>query len=111
MLAKIVALISGVVVLAGCAVNYPQFGSSNSGGQATHYHVAVIGDSFTTGSGEGGVGPDGWPTLVKATLSAQKIDVDFDLAPEGGAGYVAPGYFGGVFGDQVSTVVGVADDL
>jgi hypothetical protein len=75
------------------------------------YQVSVISDSFTSGSAQGGVGLNGWPALVRKTLSDENIDIDIHYAPEGGAGYATVGSYGGVFGDQVSAVVGVACDL
>ena len=45
--------------------------------------LAVYGDSYTTGSDEGGIGPDGWPVLVGDQLGART-----GVAAAGGAGYV-----------------------
>jgi lysophospholipase L1-like esterase len=75
------------------------------------YQAAVIGDSYTGGSAEGGVGPNGWPALVQKTLEDQHLNLSIRVAAEGGSGYVEKGIYGGVFGDQVSGVVGVTSDL
>jgi lysophospholipase L1-like esterase len=99
---KLAALLAGVALLAGCAKAAPD---NYTAGR--EYQVAVIGDSFTTGSAEGGVGPNGWPALVKKTLDDQHLHLNIRVAAEGGAGYAEKGSFG----DQVSAVVGITSDL
>jgi lysophospholipase L1-like esterase len=106
MVSKLAALLVGVGFLAACANAAP-----NTAGHGTRYQVSVIGDSFTGGSAQGGVGPNGWPALVRKTLSDENIDIDLHYAAEGGSGYANVGSYGGVFGDQVSAVVGLACDL
>jgi len=49
--------------------------------------VAVIGDSYTTGSDEGGQGSNGWTVRSWQTLARQGFQVTPDVAAEGGAGY------------------------
>jgi lysophospholipase L1-like esterase len=104
---KLAALLAGMALLAGCTKAAPDTPIPGRG-----YQVAVIGDSFTTGSLQGGVGPNGWPTLVKKALDDQNLHLNIRTAAEGGAGYVEKGaYVGGVFADQVNDVVGIASDL
>jgi lysophospholipase L1-like esterase len=106
MVSKLAALLVGVGFLAACASAAP-----DTAGRGTRYQVSVIGDSFTSGSLQGGVGPNGWPALVRKSLSDENIDIDIRYAAEGGAGYANVGSYGGVFGGQVSAVVGNACDL
>lgn len=67
-------------------------------------HIVVIGDSYTMGPDDNPEDPDAWPALALSRLRAQKYVVQDTVAGEGGAGYVQPGYRGGVFGDKVSAV-------
>lgn len=106
MLSKLAALHVGVCLLTACS-----HVATDADGRGRRYQVAVIGDSFTSGSSEGGVGPNGWPALARKSLGDENIDIDIRYAPEGGAGYAAVGNYGGVFGDQVDAVVGIASDL
>jgi lysophospholipase L1-like esterase len=94
MLSKLATLVLAVGVLAGCATAEP-----DTAGHGRRFQVVVIGDSFTSGSAECGVGPNGWPALVRKTLGEKNIDVDIRSAPEGGSGYAIRGHNGGVFGD------------
>jgi len=74
------------------------------------YGVAVVGDSYTTGSNEGGNGAQGWTALAWRKLSAQGLEVNPSVAAEGRAGYVVRGYRGSVFGDLTPRAVR-ADDV
>jgi len=71
---------------------------------ANTIHIAVIGDSYTAGSGEGGTGARSWPELAWKLLSKRGLDVDAELAqvrghrvgtPRGVVGDVAAGQAGG----------------
>ena len=68
-------------------------------------HIAVIGDSYTTGSSEGGNGPNSWPQLAWRILAQRGLDIDADVAAEGGAGYGQPGNRGSVFEDLTAHAV------
>ncbi|MEZ0340843.1 GDSL lipase [Mycobacterium sp. pV006] len=61
--------------------------------------VTVIGDSYTTGSDQGGNGPAGWAPQVWRDLSERGIAVTPTVAAEGGAGYCTRGNRGSVFED------------
>ncbi len=78
---------------------------------ANTIHIAVIGDSYTTGSGEGGTGPRSWPELAWKLLAKRGLDVAADVAAEGGAGYGQPGNRGSVFEDLTVRAVHRNDDL
>lgn len=73
--------------------------------------VAIIGDSYTAGSTEGGNGPRAWPQVAWQLLSAQGVYVDTDVAAEGGAGYGQPGSRGRVFVDLTAQAVRHNDAL
>lgn len=68
-------------------------------------HIAVIGDSYTAGSGEGGNGPRSWPELAWQLLAKRGVDIDADVAAEGGAGYGQRGSRGRVFEDLTAQAV------
>src|ERR1700752_3388965 len=65
-------------------------------------HIAVIGDSYTTGTDEGGLGPKSWTALAWHTLAQRGVQIAADVAAEGRAGYVAPGDHGSIFEDLTS---------
>lgn len=73
--------------------------------------ITVIGDSYTTGSDQGGTGADGWPTAVWRTLSQHGIAVTPTVAAEGGAGYCTRGNRGSVFEDLTVRAVKPNDAL
>jgi lysophospholipase L1-like esterase len=67
--------------------------------------VAVIGDSYTTGSDEGGQGANGWADRAWQMLALQGFDITPDVAAEGGAGYGIRGNRGSVFWDLTPRAV------
>ncbi|MCV7409652.1 hypothetical protein AWC05_24690 [Mycobacterium florentinum] len=71
-------------------------------------HIAVVGDSYTTGTDEGGLGPKAWTALTWQTLTKRGLQIDADVAAEGRAGYVVPGDHGSIFEDL--TVRSVKND-
>ena len=73
--------------------------------------VAVIGDSYTAGSNEGGNGPKSWPQLAWQLLAKQGVQVDADVAAEGGAGYGQRGNRGSIFEDLTAQAVRHNDAL
>jgi lysophospholipase L1-like esterase len=73
--------------------------------------VAVIGDSYTTGSDEGGQGSQGWAARSWQTLARQGFQINPDVAAEGGAGYAVRGNRGSVFGDLTPAAVRPDDTL
>ncbi|TVS83123.1 Rv0518 family GDSL lipase [Mycobacterium helveticum] len=75
------------------------------------YRVAVIGDSYTTGTDEGGLGPYSWTARVWRTLAVQGVRIAPDVAAEGRAGYVVLGDHGSVFGDLTALAVQPDDAL
>ncbi len=73
--------------------------------------IAVIGDSYTAGSDEGGNGPNGWTTQVWRALTEHGIAVTPTVAAEGGAGYCTRGSHGSVFEDLTVRAVKPSDVL
>jgi lysophospholipase L1-like esterase len=74
-------------------------------------HIAVIGDSYTTGGDEGGLGSKGWASRAWQWLTRQGIAVSADVAAEGGAGYGTRGDRGSVFEDLTADAVKPDDVL
>lgn len=74
-------------------------------------HLAVIGDSYTTGTDEGGLGARSWPSRAWQTLGARGSRVSADVAAEGRAGYAAPGDHGSTFEDLTARAVHPDDAL
>jgi hypothetical protein len=74
-------------------------------------HVAVVGDSYTTGTDEGGLGPRAWTDLAWHTLASRGVRVAADVAAEGRAGYGVRGDHGSIFQDLTGRAVKPADGL
>lgn len=102
-----------VVLTVGCGHSPPAYTShyAPDSPSAHAVPVAIIGDSYTGGSPFGGEGDKGWPTLVTAQLRKQGVRIYPDMSPQGGSGYALRGPEGGVFADQVKTVVRPDDRL
>ncbi|ABM13790.1 MULTISPECIES: Rv0518 family GDSL lipase [Mycolicibacterium] len=73
--------------------------------------IAVVGDSYTTGSDQGGNGPKGWMPQVWESLTDDGIAVTPTVAAEGGAGYCTRGNRGSVFEDLTVRAVKPSDLL
>lgn len=108
----ITAGLSAVVVLAVIlghsrpAVGY-ELASRGSG----FSRIAVIGDSYTTGTDEGGQGPQSWTSRAWLLLAGQGARIDADVAAEGGAGYGIRGNQGSLFEDLTVRAVNRDDVL
>jgi lysophospholipase L1-like esterase len=73
--------------------------------------LAVIGDSYTTGTHEGGLGPKTWTTHAWRSLAHQGVQVAADVAAEGRAGYGVRGDHGSLFVDLTARAVKPDDVL
>ncbi|HEX2286116.1 MAG TPA: SGNH/GDSL hydrolase family protein, partial [Mycobacterium sp.] len=73
--------------------------------------VAVIGDSYTTGGDEGGIGPNGWTARAWQALAQQGMPITADVGAEGGAGYGTRGNRGSLFEDLTARTVQPNDAL
>ena len=74
-------------------------------------HVAVIGDSYTTGTNEGGLGPRSWTARAWQILAQGGERIAADVAAEGKAGYGVPGDHGSIFEDLTARAVKPDDAL
>lgn len=70
----------------------------------TSQTVGVIGDSFTSGSKEGGNDATNWTRLVEAEIQRKRADTYITAGAYGGGGWLALGPFGQGFMDGVSKV-------
>jgi lysophospholipase L1-like esterase len=73
--------------------------------------VAVIGDSYTTGTDLGGAGGRGWTTLAWNRLAKQQTPITADVGAEGGAGYATRGNRGSLFEDLTKRILKPDDSL
>ena len=73
--------------------------------------VAIISDSYTTGTDLGGLGPKNWTARAEQALARQGAPVNADVEAEGGAGYGTRGDHGSVFEDLTARAVTPADRL
>ncbi|CDO11389.1 SGNH/GDSL hydrolase family protein [Mycolicibacterium cosmeticum] len=79
---------------------------------ATRDRVAVIGDSYTGGSPQGGNGDKRWTSVAGAQLQGMGLDVVMKVGAEGGSGYVAHGRrTGEVFADKIPTTLSPGDHV
>lgn len=67
--------------------------------------IAVVGDSYTTGSDEGGRDANGWLARTGWLLGAAGKPAETAVAAEGGAGYGVRGNHGSLFADLATRVV------
>jgi lysophospholipase L1-like esterase len=104
------AAVASVVVLAAAPAVGPAPAAS-AAPSAKGAHIAVIGDSYTAGSDEGGGGTRSWPTLAWKLLAQRGLAVDANVAAEGGAGYGQRGSAGRVFEDLTAQAVQRDDAL
>jgi len=74
-------------------------------------HVAVVSDSYTTGTDEGGEGPRSWPARAWQILAQGGERIASDVGAEGRAGYVVRGDRGSVFEDLAAHGVKPDDAL
>lgn len=80
-------------------------------GDFSLYHIAVIGDSYTAGTDQGGLGSKAWTVRAWHELARQGVQVIADVAAEGRAGYVQRGDHGDVFEDLTARAVKPDDVL
>ena len=79
---------------------------------ATQKRIAVIGDSFTGGSPQGGTGERRWTAVATSLLQADGLDVVMKVDAERGAGYFAKGKrTGQVFRDKIPATVTSGDSV
>ena len=112
-LARIIATALSAVAVLAVVVSYSKptvsYELANRGSQLSR--IAVIGDSYTTGTDEGGQGPLSWTSRAWLLLASQGAKVDADVAAEGGAGYGIRGNQGSLFEDLTTRAVDRDDVL
>lgn len=74
-------------------------------------HIAVIGDSYTSGYEDMGRGAANWTERAWQTLAGRGVYVAADVAAEGGAGYGVRGNRGSLFQDLTARTVQPDDAL
>ncbi len=95
---RVGALLIASVLLLGAT---PGTAIAPATSEAPLLRVAVISDSYTTGTVDGGMGPRNWTALAWQRLARRGIDVVADVAAEGRAGYDTVGNRGSVFADLI----------
>lgn len=112
-MSRLVTLVLSVALLIGLVLARPLPARSDDTVtlQFTGSRVAVVGDSYTTGSTEGGEGARGWTTRAWQLLASRGLPIRADVAAEGGAGYGARGNRGSVFEDLTARAVKNDDNL
>lgn len=74
-------------------------------------HLAVVGDSYTTGTNEGGLGSRSWTARAWQVLGSRGSRISANVAAEGRAGYGTPGDHGSIFQDLTARAVQPDDTL
>ncbi|WP_166904843.1 GDSL lipase [Mycobacterium sp. DL440] len=111
-MSRLATFIVSLALLVGLFAQAPQRRYVNSGLDPQINHIAVIGDSYTTGMlAEGGMGPRNWASLAWQKLAQRGVQVDADVVAEGGAGYEARGNHGSIFADLTPRAVQPDDAL
>lgn len=82
-----------------------------AGRESALNRVAVVSDSYTTGTDLGGLGANGWPALAWRMLADQGRPVTADVAAEGRSGYGVRGDHNSTFGDLTARAVRPDDAL
>jgi lysophospholipase L1-like esterase len=74
--------------------------------------IAIVGDSYTAGTPEGGLGKASWAALAIKELLRNGVNLDSQIAATAGSGYVNPGMPAGeTLGDDVRQALRKDDDL
>jgi lysophospholipase L1-like esterase len=102
-----IAVLVGLVVAGPTPVRHNEIRTLD----ASLTRIAVVGDSYTTGTDLGGLGAKGWTTRAWQLLSRDGARLAPDVAAEGGAGYGTRGNHGSLFEDLTADVVKPDDAL
>jgi len=109
---KVVMLMAAVLmaaVLTACGTN--KTSSSTQAPTTTQVStsatttIAIVGDSFTTGTDVGGLGPHNWVPLMTAQLERDGYSVNTAVEAGGASGYTKPGYRNLTFAQMAKLVV------
>ena len=110
-------LATSLMLIAGCdsapaTVSPPDRANLKPTADSGVAYVAVIGDTYSSGSSYGGQGANGWPLRATALLREQGVEISPVVAARDGSGYFDHSSEGGVrFVDQVRAAVGERDKL
>ncbi|CAM4140054.1 GDSL-like Lipase/Acylhydrolase [Mycobacterium basiliense] len=112
-MSRLARFVMGVALLAGLAIKNPAHVRAYEALTQDYRlsHVAVIGDSYTTGTDEGGLGQKSWTARAWQLLGQTGVRIAADVAAEGRAGYGVPGDHGSVFQDLTERAVEPDDVL
>lgn len=113
-MSRLVTLVLSLGLLVGVLVVAPPASPRSYRPLSTDFRVtqlAVIGDSYTTGTDLGGLGSKTWTGLAWKALASNGVRVVADVAAEGRAGYGVAGDHGSVFEDLTARVVKPDDAL
>lgn len=110
---RLALLLASVALIAGCQSAPPPYVSHYTPAAAAPpvAAVGIIGDSFTSGSGMGGHGPQGWPAIVSKQMQDQNMPIYTTVGAEGASGYTRAGHGGTAFPDEVPKAVKPLDRL
>ncbi|KAA1252107.1 SGNH/GDSL hydrolase family protein [Mycobacterium simiae] len=111
-MSRLATFVVGLTLLVDAASGFPAYRAYRP--LTTDFrlvHLAVIGDSYTTGTDEGGLGPKSWPARAWQTLAQEGERIAADVAAEGRAGYAVSGDHGSIFEDLTATAVKLDDVL
>jgi hypothetical protein len=110
---RLAAFVISLLLFAGLVSEYPTAGRLHEPAtrDTPFYRVAVIGDSYTTGTDQGGQGPNTWTARAWRMLAHQDVQVAADIASEGRAGYGVRGDHGSLFVDLTARAVKRDDAL
>ncbi|ETW23170.1 Rv0518 family GDSL lipase [Mycobacterium gastri] len=101
--------IVGLTLMAGATPATPGYRPLTMDFRLTH--LAVIGDSYTAGTDEGGLGSTSWTARAWQALARGGERIAAEVAAEGRAGYAVPGDHGSVFEDLTARAVKPDDVL
>jgi GDSL-like Lipase/Acylhydrolase family len=110
---RLAAFVISLLLFAGLVHEYPTAERLHEPAtrDTPFYRVAVIGDSYTTGTDQGGQGPNTWTARAWRMLAHQDVQVAADIASEGRAGYGVRGDHGSLFVDLTARAVKRDDAL
>ena len=112
-MSRLATFVASLLVLAGAAVGQPARVCAHDALTVDFRlnHIAVIGDSYTTGTGQGGLGPKSWTARAWRQLAQRGERISADVAAEGRAGYGTIGDHGSIFEDLTGRAVKPDDAL
>lgn len=111
MVGRLATWIIGLSLLAAATVHSPAQPVRLTSFDFRPSRIAVIGDSYTTGTDEGGLGATSWTCRAWQLLAQRGLRIDADVAAEGRAGYGTVGNRGSVFADLTARAVKPDDVL